>query len=58
MMGQEIYIVTYWTNNSTEEPIVTAFDNQENAEKCHDHFSKKYNCCIDKVKIYSTFSEE
>lgn len=51
-----VFIVTYWDNGL--EPVVTAFDNQENAEKCYSFFIKSHSgCCIDKVPVYSHFGK-
>lgn len=55
MKHNNVYVVTYLDNDS--EPVVTVFDNQENAEKCYSFFVKRHSgCCIDKVPIYSNFS--
>lgn len=50
----EVWVVSYWKNG--EEPVNTAFDNEENAVKCYEFFRKSYNCCIDKLTLYSTFT--
>lgn len=55
MEDKYVYVVTYWTDNTTE-PIVTVFDNQENAYKMYDEYIKKYNCCVDRCKIHSKFT--
>ena len=50
----EIWIVTYWDKDV--EPVVTAFNNKEVAEKCYKHFAGCHEgCCIDKCKVYSNF---
>ena len=57
MKCNNVYIVTYWDNGV--EPVVTAFDNQENAEKCYSFFIKRHDgCCIDEVPIYSHFGKK
>lgn len=55
MKDKYVYVVTYWTD-STTEPIVTVFDNQESANKMYDEYIKNCNCCVDKCKIYSKFT--
>ena len=56
MKYNTVYVVTYWDNGL--EPVVTVFDNQENAEKCYSFFIKRHNgCCIDEVPIYSHFGK-
>jgi hypothetical protein len=54
--GKEyMYVVTYWNDNTTE-PIVTVFDNQDNANKMYDEYIKNFNCCVDRCEVYSTFT--
>ena len=51
----EVWIVTYWDNN--QEPIVTAFDNEYNANKCYLYFKSTHvNCIMDKTYLYNKFS--
>lgn len=50
-----IWIVTYWDSDS--EPVVTAFNNEEAANKCYEYFKKEhYGCCLDECPVYSTFT--
>lgn len=54
MKYNNVYVVTYWDNGL--EPVVTVFNNQENAEKCYLFFKEKHDgCCMDEVLIYSNF---
>ena len=56
IMDKKVFIVTYWDNGL--EPVVTVFDNQENAEKCYSFFVKRHSgCCIDEVPIYKHFGK-
>lgn len=56
MKYNNVYVVTYWDDGL--EPVVTVFDNQENAEKCYSFFVRRYSgCCIDEVPIYSHFGK-
>ncbi len=49
-----IWIVTYW--ESDRVPVVTAFNNEEAANKCYKYFKKEhYKCCLDECPVYSTF---
>lgn len=57
MKYNNVYVVTYWDDGL--EPVVTVFDNQENAEKCYSFFIKRHSgCCIDEVPIYSNFGKK
>ena len=52
----KVYVVTYWDNGV--EPVVTVFDNQENAEKCYSFFIKEHDgCCVDEVPVYKHFGK-
>ena len=52
----KVYVVTYWDNEV--EPVVTVFDNQENAKKCYSYFKKEHDgCCIDEVPVYKHFGK-
>ena len=55
-----IWIVTYWDfddNHMLKEPVVTAFDNYENAMKCYQELKKYHDgCCFDATYLYSRFS--
>ena len=54
MKYNRVYVVTYW--DDVLEPVITVFDNQENAEKCYSFFVKRHSgCCVDEVPIYSKF---
>ena len=49
-----IWIVTYW--DLGQEPVVTAFNNRENAEKCWLYFKDSHDgCCLDECNVFSTF---
>lgn len=53
-VDRTVFAVTYWDNGV--EPVVTVFDNRENAEKCCSFFKGKHDgCCVDEVPIYSNF---
>lgn len=54
MIFKTVWIVTY-IENEGEEPIVTAFDNEEAAKKCFDHFRSKYVTYIDCAPVYHNF---
>ena len=57
MKYNNVYVVTYWDNGL--EPVVTVFDNQENAEKCYSFFVNRHSgCCVDEVPVYSNFGKE
>ena len=57
MKYNNVYVVTYWDDGL--EPVVTVFDNQENAEKCYSFFIKRHSgCCIDEVPVYSNFGKK
>lgn len=51
-----VWIVT--VSNPSEEPIVTAFSNEEAAQKCYSYF-KEYGLfntvCLDKCKVFDHF---
>lgn len=54
---QFIWIVTYWDFDSSE-PVVTAFNNEETANKCYKYFKNCHSFCyLDKCPIYSRFLE-
>lgn len=56
MKRNKVFVVTYWDNGV--EPVVTVFDNQENAEKCYSFFKGKHDgCCVDEVPVYKHFGE-
>ena len=65
MKYNNVYVVTYWDDGL--EPVVTVFDNLENAEKCYSFFvsEKCYSffvrthsgCCVDEVPVYSHFGK-
>ena len=51
-----IWIVTYWDFGN--DPVVTAFNNEETANRCYKYFKKHHElCCLDKCPIYSHFLE-
>lgn len=53
-VDRTVFVVTYWDNEL--EPVVTVFNNQENAEKCCSFFKEKHDgCCIDEVPVYKHF---
>lgn len=50
-----VYIVSYIEN---DEPVVTAFDNAENANKYLDYITSIYEeAFLDEVPVYSTFTK-
>lgn len=52
----EVYIVSYWSYG--RPPVVTAFDDEDAANRCYECFSAWHDgCSIDKVPVYSHFSE-
>jgi len=52
---KSIWIVTYW-DFFDGEPVVTAFNNKEVANKCYEYVKKHHNgCCLDECLIYSIF---
>lgn len=49
----KVWVVTYWSNNTEEEPIVTVFDNDDAAQNCYKYFNRKEeHCCIDECPVY------
>ena len=55
-MKQIIYIVTQYFPFTNEEPIVTVFDNEDNAESCFEYYkSLGKTMCMDKSLICKTF---
>lgn len=51
-----VWIVTCW--NKDEDPIVTPWDNEENARLHLDYCKRNFtNSCIDKCNVYHTFKE-
>ena len=53
---ETIYIVSYMNKNDTES-IVTAFNNEEAAEKAYNYFCNKYDYAwLDEVPLYSNFT--
>lgn len=51
----EVYVVTYWDD---DKPVVTVFNNLENAEKCFEYFKSCHTgACIDECPVCSTFSD-
>ena len=49
-----VWIVTYWDHG--QEPVVTPFNNRENAEECWRYFKDSHDgCCLDECKVLSTF---
>ena len=50
-----VYVVTAW-NKTGEEPVITAFDNEEAAESCQKIMLAKYDeAVIDQAPIYKKF---
>lgn len=51
-----VWIVTYWTDDSFDEPVVTPFCNKEAAIVAFDYFrqTRKY-VCIDKCDVFKHF---
>ena len=55
-VDRTVFVVTYWDNGL--EPVVTVFDNRENAEKCCSFFIEKHDvCCMDEVPLYKHFGK-
>ena len=51
---EHVYVVTYWDNG--EEPVLTAFNNEDVAGDCFKYFRKQHDgCCFDTLPIYSKF---
>ena len=54
-----VYVVTYWDydeRHDIKEPVITVFDNHENALKCYQEFKKHHDgCCFDESIICSVF---
>lgn len=49
-----VWIVTYW--DFDQEPVVTPFNNRENAEKCWAYFKEIHDgCCLDECEVFSKF---
>ena len=49
-----VYVVTYVDDN--EEPVITIFDNEENARLCFNHFEQIHQkVYIDHAPIYNVF---
>lgn len=47
-----VYVVTYVTDN--EEPVITVFDNEENARLCFNHFEQVHKkVYMDHAPVYS-----
>lgn len=47
-----VYVVTYVDEN--EEPVITVFDNEENARLCFNHFEQIHQkVYIDHAPVYS-----
>lgn len=52
---EHIYIVTYF-DKSEREPVVTAFDNRDAAERCYEAFKDKHDIVsIDRAPVYKSF---
>ena len=48
------WIVTFW--DGTQEPTVTAFDNEEAAQRCYETFKLLHEgICLDQVPVYHDF---
>lgn len=57
MQNNKVYVVTYWEEDKTIEPVVTVFNNYEAAHKYHTEITKKYfGSCLDVCDVYSGFS--
>ena len=56
-VDKTVFVVTYWDVGL--EPVITVFDNQENAEKCYLFFKGKHDgCCMDEVPVYKHFGKQ
>ena len=54
MNHKKIWVVSYY--NIEQDPVVTVFDNKDNAMKCYSYFLGNYDRVnIDECPIYSTF---
>ena len=50
-----VYIVTYY-DKGAREPVVTAFDNRDAAERCYEDFKDKHGVVsIDRAPVYKSF---
>jgi len=55
-MKQIVYTVTQYFPNTNEEPIVTVFDNKDNAESCFKYYkSLGRMVCMDECLVCKTF---
>lgn len=55
-MNQIVYTVTQYFPNTNEEPIVTVFDNEDNAKSCFECYKGLGRIvCMDKCGVYKTF---
>lgn len=51
-----VWIVTYWTDDTFEEPVVTPFCNKEAAIVAFDYFRlTRKHVCIDKCDVFKHF---
>lgn len=56
MTSEFIWVVSYCESGT--EPVVTAFNNEEAANKYYEYLKKGHElCCLDKCLIYSHFLE-
>ena len=53
MDNKSIFVVTY-KDNDCDEPVVTAFDNEEAANKCYEYFKTIHDAAwLDTCPLYS-----
>lgn len=54
-----VYVITEYFPNTPIEPIITIYDNAENANKCFETFKEQGKIvCIDECPIYKTFKTQ
>lgn len=57
MQNNKVYVVTYWEEDKTIEPVVTVFNNYEAAHKYHTTIAERhFGSCLDVCDVYSVVS--
>lgn len=55
-MMKEVHVVTYWSDDPNEEPVVTVFSDEVAAQDCYKYFKEvKEHCCNDRCPVFSSF---
>ena len=55
-MKQIVYTVTQYFPNTNEKPIVTVFDNKDNAESCFEYYKSHGRIvCMDECPVCKIF---